>query len=360
MHYHRLSVLSIFAAVLLASPATPLPSSWGEMLVKHEWVHIPDNWIFLSHPPDDTAIDLYIALKPNRENALIDALQEVSQPRHPKHVLFITPLIEAYSWVPLLHFRYGAHLTKEQVAKLVAPHPDTVELVSSWLKHNGVPPSSISTTHGGGWLTVATVPVAQANRLLGASYKLYYHLGTNETIIRTVGYALPAALHNHVQTIAPTTAFTSTRLLEPEEMPCSRSGGAVSATSGEPVSMLSHRQPNEPEIDINPSVLRWRHGTEAYSPVSTENNKLGIMGYRNEYLSATDLSAFMTEFRTDAAAAIPTIDPVDLRFIAKVGKHANVEVQYALALAYPTPVIYYRSSGKGVSFPPQQRAARPS
>jgi tripeptidyl-peptidase-1 len=171
---------------------------------------------------------------PDRENALIDALQEVSQPRHPKHVLFTTPLFEAYSCVPLLCFRYGAHLTKEQVAQLVAPHPDTLELVSSWLKYNGVPPSSISTTHGGGWLTVAGVPVSQANKLLGASYQLYYHPGTNETILRTVGYALPAALHIHVQTIAPTTAFTSMRLLQPEEMPRSRSGGAVNATSGEP------------------------------------------------------------------------------------------------------------------------------
>jgi tripeptidyl-peptidase-1 len=224
------------------------------MLVKHKWIHIPDNWVTLGHPPGDATFDLHIALKPDRETALIDALQEVSQPGHPKHVLFTTPLLEAYSCVPLNCFRYGAHLTKEQVAQLVAPHSDTLELVSSWLKFNGVLPSSISTTHGGSWLTVAGVPVSQANNILGASYQLYHHPGTNETILGTVGYALPAALHKHVKTIAPTTAFTSTHLLQPQEVPRSCSGGAVNATSGEPVNMLSCRKPNE--LDIVPSVLR--------------------------------------------------------------------------------------------------------
>ena len=82
----------------------------------------------LVHPPDRATIDLYIALKPERENASINALQDVSQPRHPKHVPFTTPLFEAYSCVPPLQFRYGAHLTKEQIAQLVAPHPDMLEL----------------------------------------------------------------------------------------------------------------------------------------------------------------------------------------------------------------------------------------
>lgn len=101
-----------------------------------------------------------------------------------------------------------------------------------------MPPSSISTTHGGCWLTIVGMPVSQAKNLLGASYELFYHPGMNETVLRTVGYALPTALHIHVRAIAPTTAFTSTRLLQPEETPRSRSGGAVNATSGEPVDML--------------------------------------------------------------------------------------------------------------------------
>jgi hypothetical protein len=48
------------------------------------------------------------------------------------------------------------------------------------------------------------------------------------------------------------------------------------------------------------------------------------------------------------------------RYRAKVGRQANLDVQYALALAYPTPVIYYRGTGNGVQLEPGgNRAARP-
>jgi tripeptidyl-peptidase-1 len=93
-------VLAFLASALLAlgGPATA-PSPWGEMLVKHKWNEIPDNWVTLGHLPNGTTIDLHIALKPQRENALIDALHEVSQPGNPKQVLFTTPLLDAYSCV---------------------------------------------------------------------------------------------------------------------------------------------------------------------------------------------------------------------------------------------------------------------
>ena len=60
-------------------------------------------------------------------------------------------------------------------------------------------------THGGAWLTVTGVLVSQANELFGASYQLYRHTETNDTIIRTVDYAIPAVLHTHIQAVAPTT-----------------------------------------------------------------------------------------------------------------------------------------------------------
>lgn len=115
----------------------------------------------------------------------------------------------------LLRCRYGAHLSKEEVAELVAPHPNTLELVHSWLAHRGVPASSISRTHGGSWLKLSGAPVSQANELLGASYQLYRYAGTNDTVsLRTVSYSLPRALHIHVQTVVPTNFFAFARTLQ--------------------------------------------------------------------------------------------------------------------------------------------------
>jgi len=66
-------------------------------------------------------------------------------------------------------------------------------------------------THGSSSLKLNGVSVSQANDLLGASYQLYRHAETNETIPRTVSYAFPAALplHGHVQTVAPMIYFAS-------------------------------------------------------------------------------------------------------------------------------------------------------
>ncbi|KAH9172012.1 hypothetical protein EDB89DRAFT_1967157, partial [Lactarius sanguifluus] len=80
------------------------------MHVKHAqaWTAVPANWECLGDPSAGITIDLRIALRPHRENGSIDALYEASDTRHA---------------------RYGAHLSKEQVAEIVAPSLDTLELV---------------------------------------------------------------------------------------------------------------------------------------------------------------------------------------------------------------------------------------
>ena len=103
---------------------------------------------------------------------------------------FLRPCL--YSLVPLLRFRYRASLSREQVDELVRPSPETVELVYTWLTHHRIRSSSISRIHGCTWLTVSDLRVSHASQLLGASYHLYWNMKTNETIIRTVGYSLPA------------------------------------------------------------------------------------------------------------------------------------------------------------------------
>lgn len=66
----------------------------------------------------------------------------------------------------------------------------------------------------GNLLTLTGVSVSEVNDLLGASYKLYRHSETNETILRTLGYSLPEGLHSLVQTVlTPTTHFASQRTL---------------------------------------------------------------------------------------------------------------------------------------------------
>ena len=242
-------------------------------------------------------------------------------------------------FVPLIHYRYGAHLSKAQVSQLVEPHPVTLELMNSWLEHHRVPTSSISITHGGGWLTVTGVLVSQANEMLGASYQVYRPYGTNgTTILRTVGYALPAVLHSHVKTVVPTTYFGSTGALQRTPR-----GHAVGADT--PSRQLLSSRDNKGII--KPSILRSLYRTAAYVPAATDKNKLGVAGFLNDYPSKKDLEQFMEDCREDAVDA--TFNVVELNPLVYTlrppSDEANQNIQYSQAIAYPTPQTLYSTSG---------------
>jgi tripeptidyl-peptidase-1 len=83
-----LALLSVLASTPLGF-ATPTAPHWDHMRVKHSWDSIPTKWESQGHPSASTTIDLHLALKPHKEDALIDALYEVSDPGHPRCV-FIT------------------------------------------------------------------------------------------------------------------------------------------------------------------------------------------------------------------------------------------------------------------------------
>jgi tripeptidyl-peptidase I len=300
-----LSVLSVLAAVSLG---LSIPT-WEDMRLKHSWDSIPKNWEYQGHPPVGTTIDLRIAFKPHRENALIDALYEVSDPRHSRYVSIPLFSLCIYSHLRMYiqYCRYGAHLSQEQVAELVAPHPDTLELVGSWLAFHEVPSASVSITHGGGWLTVYNVSMAQANALLGATYQRYQHIETNETIIRTIGYALPAVLHMHVQTVAPTTYFGSPRALRLNSKVMSNGptlpNGDHELQNASATSPLDAPLPSTCSVTITPECLRQLYNTLSYKPQAPSSNSLGVTGYLDQFASHSDLTEFLSLFRIDALSA---------------------------------------------------------
>ncbi|KAH9026300.1 peptidase S8/S53 domain-containing protein [Lactarius deliciosus] len=322
-YYHCISVLSVLATSHLGGLAKRLSLPWDDMRIKHSWNAVPKNWVAMGPPPPGLTIDLYIAVKPRRENALVDTLYEVSQPGHP---------------------RYRVYLTKEQVADLVAPRPQSLELVNSWLEHHGISSSSVSMTHGGNTLMLEAVPVTQANTLLGASYQLYRHVDSGETIVRTVGYSLPAALHWHVLTVAPTTSFVPAPAQW--QTPRSRSDRAVNSTSGEPATMLSSRA----RINFTPSILRWLYNTDTYTPTTENENWLGIMGFNGNYPSPPDMVQFMYKYRSEAVEAVFHVEEVNNGGYDPTHPHeeANLDTQYAGVMTYPTPNIFY-STGHGPS-----------
>ncbi|KAF8259419.1 subtilisin-like protein [Lactarius quietus] len=319
MRYHPFSVTTLFFA--LRSLAKQLSPPWDDMRIHHSWDNVPTDWEDYGHPPSDTTITLYVALQSHHENALIDALYEVSDPEHS---------------------RYGKHLSKEQVAELVAPHPETLEVVNSWLEHHEIPSSNVSLTHGGNTLTLKGVSVTQANIILGASYRLYRHIFTNQTIVRTVGYALPAVLHKHVLTVAPTTSFNAPtpRFQGPHNSSGGAAGGQVKSEAGGPAPVISNRKTLS---YITTPFLRWLYHTNAYVPSVQNKNSVGVLGCLGDSPNPSDLTAYMRKNRIDGLGATYDVVKIGDGVYDPSNPHteANFDIQCVESMAYPIPVTFY-------------------
>ena len=156
-------------------------------------------------------------------------------------------------------------------------------------------------------MTIKNVSLAKVNTLLGASYQTYRHTETNETVIRTVAYHLPDELHEHIQTVAPTTYFGSLRPFGRNSRPdlsapklpdghFEQQHSLATFSHGDPI-------PSNCSSIITPTCLRLLYKTYGYVPQATSVNQTGITGYSEQFASHSDLTAFLTRFRTDAAAA---------------------------------------------------------
>ncbi|KAI0766668.1 subtilisin-like protein [Trametes elegans] len=319
---------ALFLGLVQLAFGTPLLSKrWDESRVKHSWREIPRGWELHGAAPADYVFDMRIGLKQDKIDKLISALYEVSDPNHDK---------------------YGQHLSKEDVAELASPHRHSVSLVESWLSAHGFDRSAAQRSYAGDWVTLR-VSVAQAERMLGTKYQVFRHGMTGEYVVRTMNYSLPEVLLPHVDVVAPTTYFgtvramKSTSFLQPNiKVPSDAAVAKQLADLASPATI-----PASCNTVITPDCLHALYNTTGYVPTATDKNSLGIAGYLEQYANRADLQLFLQQFRSDAVNA--TFETVKVNGggddQSKPGAEANLDIQYAIAMSYPTPNIYYSTGG---------------
>ena len=137
---------SLFPVVLLGFvffATSPVAAAPTEYSVKEE-VSSPRGWMKYSRPPPDHNIILRIGLLQPNFHVLEKELYEVSDPAHE---------------------RYGRHLSKSEVEALVAPHPESFNLVNEWLGTFGVTEENLVHSPAKDWVTLK-VPVSLAEKML--------------------------------------------------------------------------------------------------------------------------------------------------------------------------------------------------
>ncbi|KAF7309456.1 Subtilisin-like protein [Mycena indigotica] len=294
--------------------AKPLASKrWAtaEPAVKHAWLETPGGWEYHSAPSADHLLELRIGLKQDKIDELIKALYEVSDP---------------------VHHKYGQHLSKEEVDALVAPHPDSIEAVESWLQYHDIDPANAHFRSGGGeWITLH-IPVGKAEKMLDTKYGVYYNSKSDEYIVRTMSYSLPQELHSHIDVITPTTYFGTMRAMRSTSFiqdahPITALNSASFAAEISPLAV-----PASCGSTVTPACLRAMYNTTNYVPKATATNKLGIAGYLEEFANDADLQTFFSRFRTDAAGAKLTHIQLNggLNDQTDPGVEANLDVRKSL------------------------------
>ena len=117
------------------------------------------------------------------------------------------------------------------------------------------------------------------------------------------------------------------------------------------------------DIEVEPEFLRWLYKTLEYEPSAADQNRLGIVGFQGEFPSQEDLSSFMNIFFSQAQAATLTVVQAN-GGVPNPSLQTNTDVQYAAAMAFPTPLVVSASAaacigGPGFSSPcPWRRVPR--
>ncbi|KAI0796218.1 peptidase S8/S53 domain-containing protein [Abortiporus biennis] len=320
--------LLLFALVQVVVSTPLLSKRWDDFDVKHAWVEVPKGWELHGPAPADHRFTMRVGLKQDKFEDLVSTLYEVSDPFHPK---------------------YGKHLSKEEVESLVAPHPETVDIVDSWLLAHGVDPEMAERHNGGSWVTV-TVSVEQASRMLNATYNVYKHGQTDDYVVRTTSYSLPRVLHEHIDVVTPTTYFgtmrsmKATSRIQPQIKPIDNDIEVASKLVN-PGSLAT--VPSSCSTTITPACLRALYNTTTYVPKATDTNELGVAGYLDEFANIADLQTFFRRFRTDAVGG--TFQTVQVNDggndQSDPGVEANLDIQYTEGISFPTPNIYYSTGG---------------
>ncbi|THV07777.1 subtilisin-like protein [Dendrothele bispora CBS 962.96] len=308
----------------LAAAKPVLDTRYSTFQTKHSWVQIPKGWEYHSTPPSDTLISLRLGLKQAKFEELLSHLYQVSDPTHA---------------------RYGQHLSKTEVDALVQPNEETVNAVSDWLSYHGIDESAISASRE--WVTI-TVPLHLAETLLDTKYHVYSHAGSDERVLRTLSYSLPAHLHGHIDVVAPTTYFSTlksmraTSFLQPEIPALSLKidvDTAPAASDAVPAASCN--------TTITPQCLRTLYNTIDYEVTQADKNTLGVAGYLDEFANFADLKTFAQRFRPDATNATFQLEQISNGGNDQTdpGVEANLDIQYTIGMAFPTPNIYYSTGG---------------
>ncbi|KAF4977797.1 hypothetical protein FZEAL_5763 [Fusarium zealandicum] len=288
----------------------------------------PSGWEEVNSPAPDKIIDFSIGLEYEDHQILERTLHEVSDPSHAS---------------------YGKHLSREAAKALLNPSRGATESVKRWLSSAGVPEHHVR--DDGQWIHVRTT-VDQAEGLLSTRFGVYAR--DDEHVVRTRQYSVPHEIRDHITTIQPTTFFNTRRLprkTKREALVKRGKGQDHYGSGGGSVDL------NQCRDEVTPACLRKLYKMPAKDyPKAHKKSLYGIVGFNGQYAQYDQLEEFLDRFAPDLQGTNFSVALVNggknLQGNDYFSGEANLDIQYAVALAHQIPVRYISVGGEEKNFIP--------
>ncbi|TFY64402.1 hypothetical protein EVG20_g5955 [Dentipellis fragilis] len=270
-------LLPIFVTGLL-SFALAFPQRKSLMSIQERRDRAPDGYTRNVITPADHILQLHIALVQNDSKGPEDKLYSVSTPGSPD---------------------YGRHLSKEQVEAFVAPKPESISAVHSWLSSHAISAEAISPA--GNWLSI-NITVDQANAFLDAEFSTFTHQTTGKQAVRTLSYSVPADLKAHLSFVHPTVAS-----------PIESVGSPVVVSKSKKQATLTSSSPAADYIcaeEFTSTCAQDMYGIPATTAKQT-SNRIAISGFGDQWASQSDVQIFAGIYHPDLYNATFSVELVD-------------------------------------------------
>ncbi|KAF4631648.1 hypothetical protein G7Y89_g6475 [Cudoniella acicularis] len=267
----KLDVSILFAATIGAQSVLASPIRARTAYNVKEVHNVPRKWKNIGRAPADHRLHLQIGLKQDNFDELDRHLYEVSDPEHT---------------------RYGQHLSFEEVNELVKPKDETLDLVHEWLLLNGVGEFDYSPAKD--WINIY-IDVASAERLLDTEYSVFQH-EDGAVLVRTSRWSLPIHLHDHVDTIQPTTSFMRSTPQKSDWIQFSEpwTPPGYKPPTNETISKVCHLFP------VTIECFQTLYGTLGYVQKVPGINRIGFNNYLNQTPIRPDIYSFLEKYRPEA------------------------------------------------------------
>jgi tripeptidyl-peptidase-1 len=249
------------------------------------------------------------------------------------------------------HDRYGHHLSADEVDDLVAPSSETYDLVHEWLRENGISTDNLGYSSAKDWIIVH-LPIEMVESLLDTEYHTYKHKD-GSVVARTTSWSLPRHLHDHIDTVQPTTSFfrgaaqEATYIDEVAEVPASYKTPANSSISA--VCNVT---------SVTPECFETLYKTKWYKTQASSKNSIGFTNYLGEIPIRPDAKLFLEKYQPKAVSQAYAFKALSIdngpvqdgpltanQSTTGISREANLDVQAIAGISYKTPITSFSTGG---------------